>query len=200
MRRVISQGFERLCCQINVQDSLDFFEKCITHHDWTQRQVQKHARIFRETVYIRKEYITPITEPTLDSVLREISDAHKAARSTSTNFDRGLADHVPKRQPDLATRVMLEQASLSSHGDYEQSTILHLSRSHVPLSDDLLSLVQSKRTRPFSFSFSSRKSWEAMDVSDTSSMLTSADPDEYDGHNILNPDLQEPVSPFSCRR
>ena len=29
-----------------------------------------------------------------------------------------------------------------------------------------------------------------MDVSDTSSTLTSSDPDEYDGHNIWNPMLE----------
>ena len=63
----------------------------------------------------------------IDTVLREIYDAYKAARSTPSNCDGGLADHAPKRQPDLATRMMLGQASLSSNGDYEQSAILQLS-------------------------------------------------------------------------
>ena len=41
--------------------------------------------------------------------------------------DGGLADRVLKRQPDLATRMMLEQASFSSNGSHKQSTILQLS-------------------------------------------------------------------------
>ena len=40
------------------------------------------------------------------------------------------------------------------------------------------------------FFLSSRKSWLAMDVSDTSSTLTSLDPEEYDEHNIWNPMLE----------
>ena len=58
----------------------------------------------------------------IDSVLREIYDG-----STPSNCDGGLEDHVTKRQPDLATRMMLEQASLSSNGDYDHSTTLQLS-------------------------------------------------------------------------
>ena len=50
----------------------------------------------------------------IDSVLREIYDAYGAARSTSSNCGGGRADRVPKRQPDFATRMMLEQASFSS--------------------------------------------------------------------------------------
>ena len=62
-----------------------------------------------------------------DSVLREIYDAFKSARSTPSNCDGRLADHVLKRQPDLATNMTSEQASLSLKGYYEQSTILQLS-------------------------------------------------------------------------
>ena len=40
-------------------------EQGVTHHDWTQRQVQKHARIPGKTVHIRKGYLAPITELTL---------------------------------------------------------------------------------------------------------------------------------------
>ena len=43
----------------------------------------------------------------IDSVLREIYDAYKAARSTPSTCNGGPADHVPKRQFDLATRMML---------------------------------------------------------------------------------------------
>ena len=49
-----------------------------------------------------------------------IYDAYEAARSTSSNCDGALADRVPKRQPDLATSMMLEQASFPSNGDYFQ--------------------------------------------------------------------------------
>ena len=55
-----------------------------------------------------------------------IYDAAKPARSTSSNCDGGLSDRVPKRQPDLATRMMLEQASSSPNGDYGQSTMFQL--------------------------------------------------------------------------
>ena len=64
---------------------------------------------------------------TIDPVLRQIYDAYKVACSTSSNCDGGLADRVQKRQPDVATRMMLEQASFSSNGDCEQLTILQLS-------------------------------------------------------------------------
>ena len=57
---------------------------------------------------------------TIFSCLREIYDAYKAARSTPSNFDGGLEDHAPKRQLDLATRTMSEQASFSSTRDCEQ--------------------------------------------------------------------------------
>ena len=58
-------------------------------------------------------------------------------------------------------------------------------------SDDLLSLTQSKQTCfPRNFPFSAEGLGLAMDVSDTSSTLTSSDPDEYDGHNIWNPMLE----------
>ena len=59
--------------------------------------------------------------------------------------------------------------------------------SHVPLSDGLLSLVQSVRARSFLiFSFSVEglgRQWMSRTPRPT---LTSSDPDEYDGHNIRN--------------
>ena len=75
-----------------------------------------------ERVFFRADHGTYI-----DSVLRKIYDACKATRSTPSNCDGGLADHVSKRQPDLATRMMLEQASRTSKGDYEPSALLRLS-------------------------------------------------------------------------
>ena len=68
----------------------------------------------------------------IDSTLREIYDAHKAARSALSNRDGGLTDRVlkdtkiTKRQLDIAERMMLEQVSLLSNGDYKQSTMLQL--------------------------------------------------------------------------
>ena len=59
-------------------------------------------------------------EDYIDSVLREIYDAHKAALPMPSNRDGELANYVPKdtvetkRQLDLATRMMLEQASSPS--------------------------------------------------------------------------------------
>ena len=71
-------------------------------------------------------------ETYIDSVLREIYDAYKSARSMPSNSGEGLAKYVSKdtvitkRQPDLAARMMLERASLSSQGDYERLTTLQL--------------------------------------------------------------------------
>ena len=61
-------------------------------------------------------------ETYIDSVLREIYDAYKAARPMQSNRDGGLANPVTKdtvktkRRPDSATRIMSEQASPSSTG------------------------------------------------------------------------------------
>ena len=67
-----------------------------------------------------------------DSVPREIFNALEATRSASSNRDEELADQVSKdttitkQQIDLATRMMLEQVSRVSDGDYEQSMRVQL--------------------------------------------------------------------------
>ena len=69
----------------------------------------------------------------VDSVPREIYNVLEATRSASSNRDEELANSVlkdttiTKRQLDLATRMMLEQVSRLSDGDYEQSAIVQLS-------------------------------------------------------------------------
>ena len=89
----------------------------------------------------------------IDSALREIYGAYKAARSGSSNRDRGLADHVlkdtaiTKRQPDLATRMVLEQDSLLSSGNDQQPTILQLRLDFVDQAAESITASVSVRKR-----------------------------------------------------
>ena len=68
----------------------------------------------------------------VDSVPREIYNVLEATRSASSNRDDELTYRVlkettiTKRQLDLATRMMLEQFSRLSDGDYEQSAMVEL--------------------------------------------------------------------------
>ena len=68
----------------------------------------------------------------IDAALREIYDACKAAVQHHETRDGGLADRtredttITKRRLDLVARMMLEQVSLLSNGDYKQSTMLRL--------------------------------------------------------------------------
>ena len=74
-----------------------------------------------------------IVELTFESVPREIFNARETTRSVSSNRDVELADRVTKdttitkRQLDLAARIMLEQVSFLSDGEYKQSTMLQRS-------------------------------------------------------------------------
>ena len=67
-----------------------------------------------------------------DSVPGEIFDALETTRSASSNCNQELADRamkdttIQKQQIDLATRMMLDQISRLSDGDYEQSTAIQL--------------------------------------------------------------------------
>ena len=68
----------------------------------------------------------------IDSVPREIYNVLEATRSASSNRDEELANRVlkdttiTKRQLDLATRMVLEQVSRLSDGDYERSAMFQL--------------------------------------------------------------------------
>ena len=68
----------------------------------------------------------------IDSVPREIYNVLEATRSGSSNRDEELANRelkdttITKRQLDLATRMMLEQVSCLSDGDYERSAMFQL--------------------------------------------------------------------------
>ena len=68
----------------------------------------------------------------IDSVPREIFNAIDATGSASSNRKEELEDRVSrdttitKQQIDLATRMMLEQVSRLSDGDFEQSLVVHL--------------------------------------------------------------------------
>ena len=109
------KGFERIFRRDNGQDS------------WNRSKSASYITTGFKARSLHLKGIYRADYGTIDSVLREIYDADEATRSTSSKCDSGLADRVPKRQPDLATRMMLEQASFSSNGDYEQSTLLQLS-------------------------------------------------------------------------
>ena len=112
MRRVISRQHSRF---------VGPFDKCVIHRDWTQRQVQK-TRADPSGNSLHTKGICCADHGTYtNSVQREFYDAYMAACSTQSNCDGGLEDHVPKRQFDLATRMMSEQASLSSTGDITNS-------------------------------------------------------------------------------
>ena len=68
----------------------------------------------------------------IDSVPRKIHTALEATRSASSNRNEELADPVSrstttkKQQIDLATRMMLEEVSRLSDGNYDQSVMVQL--------------------------------------------------------------------------
>ena len=129
MQRVLSQRFQRTFRQVNVQDSWHRSKGTVAHHDWIQLQVLNDTRTTGSSLHTKG--IHRVDRGTyIDSALREIYGVYKAARSASSNRDRGLAvpvlkdTAITKRQPDLATRMVLEQDSLLSSGNDEQPTIL----------------------------------------------------------------------------
>ena len=67
----------------------------------------------------------------IDSDPREIFNALEATRSASSHRNEELADRISrdttitKQQIDFAARMMLEQVSRLSDGDYEQSMMVH---------------------------------------------------------------------------
>ena len=99
--------------------------------DETQLHVHIGARITVEAMHThtRKTYRTDCGTYT-DSVPREIYNTLEPRRSASSNRDEELANRVlkdmtiTKRQLDLARKLMLEQVSRLSDGDYEQSAMI----------------------------------------------------------------------------
>ena len=93
----------------------------------------------------------------IESVPREIYNALEAARSASSNRDEELADCVlkdttiSKRQLDLATRLMLEQVSRLSDGDYEQSAMVQLFLDCVVRASQPSTAFVSFREKPMHF-------------------------------------------------
>ena len=77
-----------------------------------------------------------------------------ASGSASSNRREGLTDRVlkdttiTKRQLDLAARMMLEQVSLLSNGDYKQSTMLQLHLDCVDRATESTTAFVSIRERP----------------------------------------------------
>ena len=109
VRRVISQGFERIFRQDSVQDSWDRSNNA-SHITTGFNDRFKNTCGSQEKNSLHTEGIYLADHGTyIDSVLREIYDAYKAARSRPSNCDGELADHVLKRQPDQATKMMSEQ-------------------------------------------------------------------------------------------
>ena len=83
---------------------------------------QRHYRIDVATSTVQR----------IDSVPREIYNVLEATRSASSNRDEELANRVlkdttiTKQQLDFATRMVLEQVSRLSDGDYERSAMFQL--------------------------------------------------------------------------
>ena len=86
------------------------FEKSAAHHDWIQLHVLNDTRTTGRATYTRKRFVASIVELYIDSALREIHDAWKAACSASSNSDGGLADRVLKdTSPDLKSNPWFTQ-------------------------------------------------------------------------------------------
>ena len=82
---------------------------------------QRHTDHRESNLHTRKIY--RVDRGTyIDSALREIYDAYKAARSASSNRDGGLLKDtaITKRQLDLAASMMLEQVVFSADGGYHR--------------------------------------------------------------------------------
>ena len=93
----------------------------------------------------------------IDSVPREIFNAIEATRSASSNRNEELAGRVSrdttitKPQIDLATRMMLEQISRLSDGDYEQSMMVQLFLDCVDRATASSTAIVSFREQPMHF-------------------------------------------------
>ena len=93
---------------------------------------QRHTDHRESNVHTRKTHLVD-RGTCIDSVPCKIYNVHKTTRSASSNRDGALAEHVlkdttiTKRQLAFAARMMLEQVSRLSEGDYTQSTMLQLS-------------------------------------------------------------------------
>ena len=93
----------------------------------------------------------------IDSVPREIFNAIEATRSASSNRNEELADRVSRettitKQPiDHATRMMLEQVSRLSDGDYEQSVMVQLFLDCVDCATASSTAFVSFREQPMHF-------------------------------------------------
>ena len=90
----------------------------------------------------------------IDSVPREIFNALGTTRSASSNRNDELADRVTKdttitkQQVDLSTRMMLDQISRLSDGDYEQSMAIQLFLDCIDLATTPSTAFVSFREQP----------------------------------------------------
>ena len=93
----------------------------------------------------------------IGSVPRVLFNALEATRSASSNRNEELADRVSrdtkitKQQIDLATRVMLDQVSRVSDGDYEQSMMVQLFLDCVDRATASSTAIVSFREQPMHF-------------------------------------------------
>ena len=105
----------------------------------------------------------------IDSVPREINNVLETTRSASSNRDEEFANRVlkdttiTKRQLDLATRMMLEQVSRWSDGDYEQSAMVQLFLDCVDRATESSTAFVSFRERPMRFDDSQTLSLRVVD-------------------------------------
>ena len=93
----------------------------------------------------------------IDSVPREIFNVLEATRSASSNRNEELADRVTsdttitKQQIDPATRMMLDQVSRLSDGDYDQSMAIQLVLDCVDRASSPSTAFVSFREQPMHF-------------------------------------------------
>ena len=114
----------QICCTVRKEERRPQRQDPATcsHRDTDHRRSNAHTR---------KTYCVDCGTY-IDPVPREIFNALEATRSASANRNEELADRVSrdrtitKQQIDLATRMMLEQVSRLSDGDYEQSMMVQL--------------------------------------------------------------------------
>ena len=115
---------------LGARSVVPFRGKNVIRHDKTRLHVLIDTWTTGEATHTRARH-TVSTGIYIDSVLLEIHSALETTRSASSNLNEELADRVSrdtitKQQIDLATRLMLEQVSRLSDGDYDQSVAIQL--------------------------------------------------------------------------
>ena len=105
----------------------------------------------------------------IDTVPREIFNALEATRSASSNRNEELTDRetrdttITKQHIDLATRMMLDQVSRLSDGDYGQSMVIQLFLDCVYRATASSTAFASFREEPMNFNDNQTLSLQVVD-------------------------------------